>query len=200
MQPAICCPACGSTYAVFSLRAVNQQGTGTIETHSAHTGIGITSTGALLPVTGTTSTLAVLTTDLAAKTAPVPAPRSTAGPIVFALVALIALMLVFPLVGLMLAEAARHGGDVAVKAGIFSAVFGLPVVVGFAVAAVRARSNRRISRGRPIALGVWHNSWYCGRCGGCFVPETQWPDILPARQLLAPRDYQLRLWRVAGFR
>ncbi|MFD8249709.1 hypothetical protein [Nocardia sp. NPDC059691] len=179
---------------------MNQQGTGTIEAHSTHTGIGITSTGALLPVTGTTSTLAVHTSYLAAQTAPAPAPRSTAGPIVFALVALIGLMLVFPLVTLMLAEEARHGVDVAVKAAICSAVFGLPVVAGFAVAAVRARSNRRISRGRPIALGVWHNSWYCGRCGGCFLTHTNWPDILPAGRLLAPREYQLRLWRIAGFR
>ncbi|MBF6341643.1 hypothetical protein IU450_38065 [Nocardia abscessus] len=199
MRPDIC-PACQSTHAVVSLRAVHQQGTGTIETHSTHTGFGVTSSGGLLPVTGTTSTVAVHTTALAAQTAPAPAQRSTAGPIALALVGVVAFMLTFPLFGLVLAEEARQGGDVVVKTGICLAVFGSPAVLGFLIAAVRARANRRIARSTPTALEVWHNSWYCGRCGGCFVPYTKWPDALPARQLMAPRDYQQRLWRIAGFR
>ncbi|MGY1941656.1 hypothetical protein [Nocardia gipuzkoensis] len=199
MRPDIC-PACGAAHAVVSLRAVNQQGTGTVETHSTHTGFGVTSTGGLLPVTGTTSTIAVHTTALAAQTAPAPARRSTDGPIILALIGVFALMLTFPLLGLALAEEARQGGDVAVKTGFYLAVFGSPVVFGFLIAAVRARANRRIARATPTALEVWHNSWYCGRCGGCFVPETKWPDTLPARRLMAPRDYQQRLWRIAGFR
>nr|WP_043700905.1 transposase [Nocardia abscessus] len=58
--------------------------------------------------------------------------------------------------------------------------------------------TRHISPDRAIEID--RRRWYCGRCGGCFVPETKWPDTLPARRLMAPRDYQQRLWRIAGFR
>jgi hypothetical protein len=115
--------------------------------------------------------------------------------------AFLAMFFVFivPFGGLLIGSMAANGGDnVVTSAVILFGLFSLPWVVPFAMAVPRARWNRRLIRGRATAIAAFQDSWYCGRCGGCFLSATSWPP-LPARELMAPLDYRTRLWQAAGY-
>ncbi|MFE9327653.1 hypothetical protein ACIHDR_48260 [Nocardia sp. NPDC052278] len=172
----------------------------TIESHGVLTGMGITSGGSLVPVVGATSAVQIQTTDLVAMTAPTPPLRRTTGLILVG-VAFLAIFFVFvvPLGGLIIGSMAAQGGDhVVTSAVILFGPFILLWAVPFAMVIPRVRRNRRIARGRTTAMAAFQDSWYCGRCGGCFLSTTSWRP-LPARTLMSPLEYRTRLWQAAGY-
>lgn len=71
-----------------------------------------------------------------------------------------------------------------------------------AIWAKASQRNKRVERGRPAALKVWDRAWYCFRCGGAFIPESQaqgLTDEVPRDVLLEPRVFQHLVWTAGGY-
>lgn len=195
----ISCPTCGRDDWVQSVPAIRATGIQTVYGTDHYTGVGIASSG-LVPVFGSATIERTHTSQLAQALAPEPHQRPTGRLVLFSLI------MAIPLLVTALAVVAAFGEpnrDVSWPWLALSAAFVLagmcaPSALALGVAIKRVRRGSRIARGRPAAYAVWHAGQYCHRCGVCFVPHTQIPDVL-ARQPLAPSQFRWAVWNAGGY-
>jgi ribosomal protein S27AE len=61
------------------------------------------------------------------------------------------------------------------------------------------RRRRRIRAGKPAALAVWNDGWYCGRCGLVYFQPGYEPKGVALRQALSPAQFQHEVYRAGGY-
>ncbi|MBF6435187.1 hypothetical protein [Nocardia cyriacigeorgica] len=193
------CPHCHQIDLVQSVPAVYTNGISSSFGTGTHSGIGVASTG-LVPVIGTASIDRTHVTMLAASLAPEPALESTTRLTIVGLLVLIpAFCMTVPLVG----ATAMGDPGMSLATWVVGLLFFIgpaaaPGVVTLGIPVARARSNRRIVRGRAKAHAVWRSAVYCHRCGLVFWPFSPAPGI-PARQAFFPEKFRSLVWRAGGY-
>ncbi|MFI7002502.1 hypothetical protein [Nocardia sp. NPDC050175] len=201
----ISCPGCHLPDQVQSMRAIQATGVRSVERTARHSAIGFTAYGAV-PVFGAATSYETHTSALAAFTAPEPTLRPTGCLVAIALALLLLVVPVLPGVFLItnaeLEDPTNSTGD---KIGtVLFAVFilfcaAIPALIALFVVALRTRYNDRIHRGRPAARALWDGGFYCHRCGGVYWPYPPPGSDVPARQLIAPREFQHMVWRAGRY-
>ncbi|BDT87262.1 hypothetical protein [Nocardia cyriacigeorgica] len=194
------CPHCHQIDLVQSVPAVYADGVSSSSGTGTYSGVGVASTG-LIPVIGTASIDRTHVTMLARSLAPEPALESATR------LTIVGLLLLIPAVSMAIPMAILTAmGDPAMSLATW--VVGLlffigpaaaPGVVTLGVARGRARSNKRIVRGRSKAQAVWQAGVYCHRCGIVFWPSSPADDI-PPRQPFTPENFRSLVWRAGGYR
>ncbi|WP_228794232.1 hypothetical protein [Nocardia cyriacigeorgica] len=193
------CPHCRQIDLVQSVPAVYTDGVSSSFGTGTYSGVGVASTG-LVPVVGTASIDRTHVTMLARSLAPEPSLESATR------LTIVGLLLLIPAFCISIPMAISTAmGDPAMSLPTW--VVGLlfligpaaaPGVVTLGVALGRARSNKRIARGRPKAQAVWQAGVYCHRCGLVFWPVSPAADI-PPRQPFRPEQFRSLVWKVGGF-
>ncbi|PPJ14996.1 hypothetical protein C5E43_05640 [Nocardia cyriacigeorgica] len=182
-----------SVPAVYNDGVSSSFGTGT------YTGVGVASTG-LVPVIGTASIDRTHVTMLARSLAPEPRVESATR---LTIVGLLLLIPAFCLTILMAVSTAMGDPAMSLATWVVGLLFFIgpaaaPGVVTLGVARGRARSNKRIVRGRAKAHAVWQAGVYCHRCGLVFWHFSPAAEI-PSRQPFRPEQFRSLVWKVGGF-
>ncbi|QIS22142.1 hypothetical protein [Nocardia terpenica] len=160
------------------------------------------STAGLLPVIGSATTERTVVSGLAGLLAPEPPQLGTARLIraalllaIPSLLALFVALIVIPQPDPDISTAGKIGAEAA-----FIAILSIPSLVLTRIAVRRARRNARIDGGRPAALNVWRQGFYCGRCHHCF---WAWPPAhgidIPVGQPLPVDHFRRIVWNVGGY-
>ncbi|MBF6094927.1 hypothetical protein [Nocardia cyriacigeorgica] len=193
------CPHCRQIDLVQSVPAVYANGVSSSSGTGTYSGVGVASTG-LVPVIGTATIDRTDMTMLARSLAPEPMSESATR------LTIVGLLLLIPAVSMAIPMAilTAMGDPVMVLATwvvgllFFIGPAAAPGVVTLGVARGRARSNKRIVRGRSKAHAVWQAGVYCHRCGLVFWPFSPDADI-PSRQPFRPEQFRSLVWKAGGF-
>jgi hypothetical protein len=195
MDTDITCPHCHSLDLVQSVPALHADGVSTSFSSANHTGVGI-STHGFVPVIGT-SDIERTNTSALVRALPLGPREQPLGTLIkWGLLLLIpALLFIAPTV----ATVADHPlWKAAISASLSLGCIAAPAGIVLLFAALRARDNAKIRRGRPAAWAVWSSAWYCHRCGLAYWPVSPAPAI-PARQGFAPGQFQWFVWSAGRY-
>ncbi|MBF6399503.1 hypothetical protein IU438_27410 [Nocardia cyriacigeorgica] len=193
------CPHCHQIDLVQSVPAVYTDGISSSFGTGTYSGVGVASTG-LVPVIGTASIDRTHVTMLARSLAPEPALEPATR------LTIVGLLLLIPAFSTAIPMAVLTAmGDplMSLATWVVGLLFFIgpaaaPGVVTIGVAVGRARSNKRVVRGRSKAHAVWQAGVYCHRCGLVFWPFSPAADI-PQRQPFRPEQFRSLVWNVGGF-
>ncbi|WP_063129839.1 hypothetical protein [Nocardia fusca] len=195
MDTDITCPHCHSLDLVQSVPALHADGVSTSFSSANHTGVGI-STHGFVPVIGT-SDIERTNTSALVRALPLGPREQPLGTLIkWGLLLLIpALLFIAPTV----ATVADHPlWKAVISASLSLGCIAAPAGIVLLFAALRARDNAKIRRGRPAAWAVWSSAWYCHRCGLAYWPVSPAPSI-PARQGFAPGQFQWFVWSAGHY-
>ncbi|WP_034268788.1 hypothetical protein [Actinospica robiniae] len=96
---------------------------------------------------------------------------------------------------------AWHGGSLgASTAAMFGFVLsaGTAVVNGLGVVGILKR-RKRIQVGKPAALAVWNEGWFCRRCGVVYFQPGYEPNGVGLHQALSLAQFQHQVYRAGGY-
>lgn len=199
------CPNCGHIDCVQSMPAIASTGVSTVRGSGTYAGVGISTSGAIIPVLGGGSSTGIQTTALAAATRPVPPSRSLAGPAAWGVLPLIpVLLIVIGVVAIVVDNSTSTDQpgrpiDGVILLGVFATLpFVVLSLIAFLILVDRARANARIARGLPAATALWSAAFYCHRCGLCFWPNPP-ADGIAAKQPLSPQQFQQVIWTAGRY-
>jgi hypothetical protein len=88
-------------------------------------------------------------------------------------------------------------GGGAVGPALLAALFCFGYALAFyGWAAARKARLTRVENGKPGALKVWREAWYCERCDGVFLPAGRVGD---AGQLMSAAEFRQLVWAAGGY-
>jgi hypothetical protein len=198
MDTDITCPHCHGLDLVQSVPALHADGVSTTYSSANHTGVGITTRG-FVPVIGTSDIERTQTSALV-QALPLAPREQPLGRLVGwgSLLSIPAVLTLIVAGAYIRTLSGSEAWSTAVAAIVMVGLFSLPGSIPLLFAALRARDNAKIRRGRPAAWAVWSSAWYCHRCGLAFWPVSPSPAI-PARQGFAPGQFQWFVWRAGRY-
>lgn len=198
METDITCPHCSSLELVQSVPALHADGVSTSYSSSTYTGVGVTNHG-LVPVIGTCDTERSHTSALVRALPLGPREQPLGRLLRWGLVLSIPALLVLIISSAhIITLDGTQAWATAFAAVVLVGLFFLPGSIPLAFAALRARDNAKIRRGRPAAWAVWSSAWYCHRCGLTYWPISPSPAV-PARQGFAPPQFQWFVWNAGRY-
>lgn len=74
----------------------------------------------------------------------------------------------------------------------------IAVVNGLGVVGILKR-RKRIQAGKPAALAVWNEGWFCRRCGVVYFQPGYEPKGVGLHQALSPAQFRHEVYRAGGY-
>jgi hypothetical protein len=94
-------------------------------------------------------------------------------------------------------------GGGAVGPALLAALFCFGYALAFyGWAAARRARLTQVEKGKPGALKVWLDAWYCERCDGVFLPAGRVDDagrVGDAAQLMSAAEFRQLVWTAGGY-
>ncbi|MEU1527098.1 hypothetical protein ABZ413_33410 [Nocardia rhamnosiphila] len=198
MDTDISCPHCSTLDLVQSVPALHADGVSTSHSSNNYNAVGLTSHG-FVPVIGTSETERTHT-SAAVRSLPLGPPEQPIARLVrWGLLLSIPALLALITAGVYISSlSGSQAWSTAIAAVILVGFFFVPGSIPLVLAALRARDNTRIRRGRPAAWMVWSSAWYCHRCGLAYWPVSPTPAV-PARRGFLPQQFQWFVWNAGRY-
>ena len=190
------CPGCWDSDRIQRVSALYSAGISSTNYDTAVTGVA----GSNLLV-GVASGRATTVSALADEVRPAPAVKSGGWLIAAGIGWLILLLL--PSAAMFQANAqgaaaSGSGSPWSNVVGIFI-LAGWPSIIFVSFGLARASRRARVDRGSARAFQLWHEGWYCDRCGRCYFPPTVAVPGLAAGTLLHPAQFRYAVWATGGY-
>lgn len=198
MDTDISCPHCSTLDLVQSVPALHADGVSTSHSSNNYNAVGLTSHG-FVPVIGTSETERTHT-SAAVRSLPLGPPEQPIARLVRwgLLLSIPALIWLAPATGGAFASETGGFWSGLLFVVLFIGSLSAPAGILLILAALRARDNARIRRGRPAAWAVWSSAWYCHRCGLAYWPVSPTPEV-PARRGFLPQQFQWFVWNAGRY-